>query len=328
MDTERILLVALVIALAAMIVLYINLYAETRIAYNQLSYEYSRLESAYASLYSSYTQVSISLNTLSNLYAGFNRTYLNLTNKLMVESAQLNYCRANLTQSLNNNTVLAQEINSYKETVSLLTNRNESLTTELSNIISANSALKLNNSLLSQKISQLNNTLNSLNSSYNQIKYEYKIASTYMALYGNLTNGVSCNLTLIPQANNATLIGSGTISQATRNQMLNWEQTQSPQVYVLLVIPNHAGPLIAFNTVLNIGNNSWSLATIIPTSTASNSVTVTSSINAYIKTLTIHSTLEEGSKNLAVIVIAPGSGALSLLNAAGLESQTCILYVK
>ena len=317
MDTERVLLIALVIALASMIVLYINLYAETQIAYNQLSYEYSKLESAYASLYSSYTQVSTSLNTLSNAYTGFNKTYLNLVNKLMLETTQLN-----------TNTVLAQEFNSYKETVSLLTNRNESLTTELGNLISANSALKLNNSLLSQRISQLNNTLNSLNSSYSQIKYQYKIASTYMALYGNLTNGASCNLTLIPQTNNATLIGNGNINQATRNQMLNWEQTQSPQVYVLLIIPNHAGPLIAFNTVLNIGNNSWSLATVLPTSTVSNSITITSSINAFIKTVTIHSTLGEESKNLAVIVIAPGSGALSLLNAAGLESQTCILYVK
>lgn len=328
MDTERILLIVLVMALAAMIVLYINLYAETQIAYNQLSYEYSKLESAYASLYSSYTQVSASLNTLSNAYIGFNKTYLNLANKLLLETTQLNYCRANLTQSLNNNTVLAQEVNSYKETVSLLTNRNESLTTELSNIISANSALKLNNTLLSQKINQLNNTLNSLNSSYSQIKYQYKIASTYMALYGNLTNGASCNLTLIPQTNNATLIGNGNIDQATRNQMLNWEQTQSPQVYVLLIIPNHAGPLIAFNTILNIGNNSWSLATVLPINTASNSITITSSIMAYIKTLTIHSTLGEESKNLAVIVIAPGNGALSLLNAAKLESQTCILYVK
>ncbi len=112
--------------------------------------------------------------------------------------------------------------------------------------------------------------------------------------------------------------------------MLGWDQSSAPQVYVLLLIPDEsAPPLAAFSTVLSIGSSSWSLSTVLPsTSNGGGYITMESSVNAYIKTLTIHTTLQEGNKYIAAIAIVPGgTNALSLLNAANIVSQTCILEV-
>ncbi|GGP22354.1 hypothetical protein GCM10007981_18080 [Thermocladium modestius] len=327
MDTERALLIMLAIALAIMIAMYADLYVETYYSYNQLTQKYAALESSYANLYLSYNQLSSSFTKLSSYYAGLNSTYMGLTEKVVETSNQLNYCRSNLTIAVSNNTQLAQELSYYKESLNILTSKNESLSMELNKLIQIDSSLKANNSLLQSQVNQLNSTIYSINSSYNSLLARYAVTKYYYEVYGNASNGVSCNITLIPQANNTTLIASGSASQPVRSEMLGWDQSSAPQVYVLLLIPDESAPLAAFSTVLSIGSSSWSLSTVLPSTSNGGYITMESSVNAYIKTLTIHTTLQEGNKYIAAIAIVPGTNALSLLNAANIVSQTCILEV-
>ena len=327
MDLERALLIMLAIALAIMISMYANLYVQTYYSYNQLIQKYAELESSYANLYLSYNRLSNSFAKLSSDYAGLNSTYMGLTEKVVETSNQLNYCRSNLTIAVSNNTQLAQELSYYKESLDALTGKNESLSAELYRLIQTDSSLKANNSLLQNKVNQLNSTIYSINSSYNSLLARYAVAKYYYDVYGNASNGASCNITLIPQANDTTLIAEGSASQSVRSEMLGWDQSSTPQVYVLLMVPDESAPLIAFPTVLSVGSSSWSLSTVLSSTSNGGYITVESTINAYIKTLTIHSTLQEGSKYIATIAIVPGTNALSLLNAASIVSQTCILEV-
>ncbi len=327
MDPERVLLIMLAVALAVMISMYANLYVETYYSYNQLIHKYAELESSYANLYLSYNQLSNSFTKLSNYYAGLNSTYAGLTEKVVETSNQLNYCRSNLTIAMSNNTQLAQELNYYKESLNALTSKNESLSAELNKLIQTDSSLKANNSLLQSQVNRLNSTIYSINSSYNSLLAKYVVADRYYEVYGNVSNGVSCNITLIPQTNNTSLIARGSASQQVRSEMLGWSQSSTPQVYVLLLIPDQSAPLVAFPTVLSVGSSSWSLSTVLSSVNNGGYITVESTINAYIKTLTIHTTLQEGNKYIAAIAIVPGTNALSLLNAASIVSQTCVLEV-